>query len=58
MTIVQLYETNHTTSKVATSVTGYFFPAHKLLPWHVVGIISLVVLAVAIKFRNEPARVI
>jgi hypothetical protein len=32
---------------VATSVTGFGFP-HKLLPSHVVGIISLVVLAVAI----------
>jgi uncharacterized protein YacL len=30
---------------VATSVTGYFFPFVKLLPSHVVGAISLVILA-------------
>ena len=33
---------------VLTSVTGFFFPRDQLLPSHVVGIISLVVLAVAI----------
>ena len=33
---------------VATSVTGFLFPFHHLLPSHIVGIISLVVLAVAI----------
>ena len=32
---------------VATSVTGYMFPVHKLLPSHVVGFISLLVLAIA-----------
>lgn len=36
---------------VATSVTGFFFPFHKLLPSHGVGIISLVVLSVAILAR-------
>src|SRR5690242_8921844 len=36
---------------VATSVTGFGFPFHKLLPAHIVGIISLVVLAVAIAAR-------
>ena len=36
---------------VATSVTGFMFPFHKLLPSHVVGAISLVVLAVAILAR-------
>jgi hypothetical protein len=36
---------------VATSVTGYMFPFHKLLPSHVVGAISLVVLAIAIYAR-------
>lgn len=36
---------------VATSVTGFGFPFHQLLPSHVVGIISLVVLAVAIIAR-------
>ncbi len=32
----------------ATSVTGFLFPFHKLLPSHILGIISLVVLAVTI----------
>jgi len=36
---------------VATSVTGFMFPFHKLLPSHVVGVISLVVLAIAIYAR-------
>jgi hypothetical protein len=36
---------------VATSVTGFFFPFDHLLPSHKVGIISLVVLAVAILAR-------
>jgi hypothetical protein len=35
-------------STVATSVTGFFFPFHKFLPSHGVGIVSLVVLAIAI----------
>ena len=33
---------------VLTSVTGFFFPATKLLPSHVVGMISLAVLAAAL----------
>jgi hypothetical protein len=33
---------------VLTSVTGFFFPFTKLLPSHMVGIISLVVLAISI----------
>ena len=33
---------------IATSVTGFMFPATKLLPSHIVGIISLVVLAIAL----------
>ena len=33
---------------ILTSVTGFFFPFTKLLPSHIVGIISLVVLAVAV----------
>jgi hypothetical protein len=33
---------------VATSVTGFLFPFHKFLPSHAVGIVSLVVLTVAI----------
>ena len=36
---------------VATSLTGFLFPFHKLLPSHVVGIVSLVVLTVAILAR-------
>jgi hypothetical protein len=36
---------------VATSLTGFGFPVDHLLPSHVVGIISLVVLAVAITAR-------
>jgi len=33
---------------VLTSVTGFFFPRDQILPSHIVGVISLVVLAVAI----------
>jgi len=33
---------------VLTSVTGFFFPFDKILPSHIVGVISLVVLAIAI----------
>src|SRR5260370_23203164 len=36
---------------VATHFTGFLFPFHKLLPSHVVGIVSLAVLAVAILAR-------
>ena len=36
---------------VATSVTGFFFPVKKLMPSHIVGIISLVLLAAAIYAR-------
>src|SRR6267154_2359944 len=36
---------------VATSLTGFLFPFHKLLPSHVVGIVSLVVLGIAIIAR-------
>jgi hypothetical protein len=36
---------------VATSVTGFFFPFVKLLPSHVTGVISLLVLAVALVAR-------
>ena len=36
---------------VATSVTGFFFPVKRLMPSHIVGIISLVVLAPAIYAR-------
>src|SRR5258706_4420181 len=34
-------------STVATSVTGFLFPFHRFLPSHAVGIVSLLVLAVA-----------
>jgi hypothetical protein len=33
---------------VLTSVTGFLFPFHKLLPSHILGIMSLIVLAVAL----------
>jgi hypothetical protein len=36
---------------VATSATGFLFPFHQLLPSHKVGILSLVVLAIAILAR-------
>jgi len=36
---------------VATSLTGFLFPFTKLLPSHIVGIISLVVLAIAAAAR-------
>jgi hypothetical protein len=36
---------------VATSVTGFFFPFERFLPSHAVGILSLIVLAVAIVAR-------
>ncbi|MDQ1472231.1 MAG: hypothetical protein QOJ99_3711, partial [Bryobacterales bacterium] len=36
---------------VATSLTGFLFPFHKLLPSHVVGIVSFVVLAFAMLAR-------
>ena len=35
-------------STVATSVTGFLFPFHRFLPSHAIGIISLIVLAIAI----------
>jgi len=36
------------TTTVLTSVTGFLFPVQKILPSHIVGVISLVVLIVAI----------
>ncbi len=39
------------TSTVLTSVTGFLFPFHGFLPSHGVGIVSLVVLAIAIFAR-------
>ena len=36
---------------MATSVTGFGFPINAILPSHIVGIISLVLLAVAIIAR-------
>ena len=36
---------------VATSVTGFFFPVERFLPSHAIGIVSLLVLAVAILAR-------
>jgi hypothetical protein len=42
---------------VATSVTGFFFPVDRFLPSHAVGIVSLVVLALAIlaRYRHQLA---
>jgi hypothetical protein len=39
------------TTTVLTSVTGFLLPAHKLLPSHILGILSLIVLAIAIFAR-------
>lgn len=36
---------------IATSVTGYGFPAHELLPSHIVGALSLIALALAVAAR-------
>jgi hypothetical protein len=43
---------------VLTSVTGFFFPRDHLMPSHIVGIISLIVLAIAILalYRYRLAR--
>lgn len=38
---------------VLTNVTGFFFPFHRFLPSHGVGIVSLIVLAVAILARYD-----
>jgi hypothetical protein len=38
---------------VATSVTGFFFPFHGFLPSHTVGILSLVVLGIALLARQR-----
>jgi hypothetical protein len=32
---------------ILTSVTGFFLPAHKILPSHVLGVLSLIALAIA-----------
>ncbi len=40
---------------IATSVTGFFFPFEKVLPSHVTGVISLVVLAAALFARYPKA---
>jgi len=36
---------------VATSATGFFFPVHQFMPSHAVGILSLVILSLAIYAR-------
>ena len=43
------------TTTVATSVTGFFFPVQHFMPSHAVGILSLLVLAVAI-YARYPAQ--
>lgn len=40
---------------IATSVTGFFFPVKRVMPAHVVGVISLVVLALAV-YARYPAH--
>jgi len=40
---------------IATSVTGFFFPAKSVTPAHVVGVISLVFLALAV-YARYPAH--
>lgn len=40
---------------IATSVTGFFFPVKRLMPAHVVGVISLVILALAV-YARYPAH--
>jgi hypothetical protein len=39
------------TTTIATSVTGFFFPFHHLMPGHVLGILSLLVLGIAVLAR-------
>ena len=39
------------TTTVATSVTGFLLPFHRLLPSHVLGVLSLLVLALAVFAR-------
>jgi hypothetical protein len=34
-----------------TSLTSFFFPFHKLLPSHILGVLSLIVLAIAVPAR-------
>ena len=40
---------------IATSVTGFFFPVNRLMPAHVVGVISMVILALAV-YARYPAH--
>jgi len=48
------WTTTFLVTTIATSLTGFGFPFHKLLPSHIVGIISLAVLASAIVVRMLP----
>jgi hypothetical protein len=48
------WETVFLVTTAATSLTGFGFPFHKLLPSHIVGIISLAVLAGAVVARMLP----
>jgi len=38
---------------IATSVTGFFFPAHRVTPGHVIGVLSIIVLGVAVFARYQ-----
>jgi hypothetical protein len=48
------WETVFLVTTAATSLTGFGFPFHRLLPSHIVGIISLAVLAGAVVTRMLP----
>ena len=39
------------TTTIATSVTGFLFPVHHLMPSHVVGILSLLILGISVLAR-------
>jgi hypothetical protein len=43
------------TTTIATSVTGFGFPIHKIGPPHIVGVLSLIALAIALvaRYRNH-----
>jgi hypothetical protein len=47
------WTTTFLTTTVATSVTGFFFPFHGFKPSYVLGILSLIVLAVSIAARRH-----
>ena len=50
------WSTVYFATTIATSVTGFFFPVARLLPAHVVGLISLVILGLALYARPRRHR--